>query len=157
MCVFERKMKKNEEKKNSVETPSRLANRNFNRTGAIFSYFLRLISLFISQGFLLGRFVAEREQKIKEIQMDEQLGLIRELQNAHTLVVKTYHYKLDNDTDFDVKYKNDIFNQLINCTSTKTNDMKDLRLEKLIDTSLHLLINCYNELENYIKQLNSGK
>lgn len=119
---------------------------------------LPIHSRIISTGFLLGKFVSDRQYRIRQLQEAEYVNLIREL---HT-IRKSIEMSADNISSFSaeqlqVKYNRKLWDTVANCTSTTIehdfNVLFDQFVAKLVDNELKLVVECFQKIKTTVKSI----
>lgn len=113
---------------------------------------------FFSVGFLLGKFISDRQYRIRELQEAEHVSLIKELQAARKLM-ETSSENIVNFTpkQFHPKYNRKLWEEVAECSHNSIeqhfNASFDEFAEKLINNELKSLLNCFHTLQNTMKSI----
>lgn len=109
-------------------------------------------------GFLLGKFVSDRQYKIRQLTQPKYIAVIEQLQ----IVRRTIETNAQNISDTTLiqthpKYNRQMWEEAASCTDTPFEYSFDIRfddfIEKLVDTELTVTLQCLNKLKSLMSTI----
>lgn len=109
-------------------------------------------------GFLLGKFVAERQYRIRQLQEAEYIHLIRELHTLRKSIEASSKSISDSSLpNIQTKYNRKLWDEAANCTHPSIEQNYGMALgtfiQKLVDNELTSTVQCFQRLRNIIKTI----
>lgn len=117
--------------------------------GLLFSFFL---------GFLLGKFVSDRQYKIRQLTQPKYIAVIEQIQTLRRSIETTAQNITDSTLQqTHAKYNRLLWEEAASCTD-KTIEQNydfdfDVFIEKLVDNELKIAVQCLIKLNNALRMI----
>lgn len=115
-------------------------------------------SMSITTGFLLGKFVADRQYRIRQLQEAEYVQLIRELYTLRKSIQSSSE-SISDGTLLNIQstYNSKLWNETASCTHPGIEKMYNMEfnvfMQKLVDNELSSVVQCFQRLKVVMKNI----
>lgn len=116
-----------------------------------------MVFLFV-EGFLLGKFVSERQYKIKQLTQPEYITVIKQIQTLRQSIERTAQ-NISDTTQLHThpKYNRLMWDEAESCSSKTIernfDETFDVFIEKLVDNELDVVFECFVKLKNIMSTI----
>lgn len=113
---------------------------------------------FLALGFLLGKFVSDRQYRIRQMQEAEYIHLIREIHTIRKSIETSAEGISDGSLpNIQSKYNRKLWDEAANCTHPFIEQNYSMALDtfvqKLVDNELSSTVQCIQRLKNILKTI----
>lgn len=107
-------------------------------------------------GFLLGKFVSDRQYKIRQLTQPKYVAVIEQIQTLRRSI-ETSAQNISDSTFTHPKYNRILWDEAASCIDKRTDQNFDISfedfIEKLVDNELKVVLQCLNKLNSVINTI----